>query len=218
MVGIDNSKIPHDKSSLPSIVDKAGKKIVLLTAYLIALPIFIIIVVAYQMFLINQSTRHYSNVLGASTGSAEYKALPENRVLITESLFPKEARVDVLEQFLNGYNSTLAKHSKKIVEYADKYKIDYRLIPAIAMQESTLCKKIIKDSYNCWGFGIYGNKVTKFANFDEAIETVTRTLAREYIQKGLIEPDEIMSKYSPQNHNDWAGNVNLVMEQIENAL
>ena len=42
---------------------------------------------------------------------------------------------------------------------------DYRLLPAIAMQESTLCRSIPVDSHNCWGWGIYGDKVMLIPQF-----------------------------------------------------
>ena len=101
-----------------------------------------------------------------------------------------------------------------VIESADKYGLDYRLIPSIAMQESNLCKKIIKDSYNCWGFGIYGKKVTKFDNYKTAIETVTKTLAKQYKANGLETPDEIMKRYTPSSNGSWANGVNHFMNQL----
>jgi hypothetical protein len=98
---------------------------------------------------------------------------------------------------------------------ADKYSLDFRLIPSIAMQESNLCKKIPAESYNCWGFGIYGSKVTKFSNYPEAIETVTRTLALKYKEKGLVTPEEIMSMYTPSSNGSWAHGVNHFMQQLQ---
>jgi len=58
------------------------------------------------------------------------------------------------------------------------------------MQESNLCKKQLKDSFNCWGFGIYGKKVTRFDSYKQAIYTVTKTLANQYKAKGLKTAEE----------------------------
>ena len=108
----------------------------------------------------------------------------------------KDARIAAVKNFFSFYKSALTPYADEIVKAADKYGLDYRLIPAIAMQESNLCKKAPKDSYNCWGFGIYGKKVTKFDNYNQAIDTVTKTLATKYKAQGLETPEEIMSKYT----------------------
>jgi hypothetical protein len=83
------------------------------------------------------------------------------------------------------------------------------------MQESTLCKKIPKDSYNCWGFGIYGGKVTRFDNYPEAIHTITKTLAVKYKKDGLHTPEEIMQRYTPSSNGSWAKGVNLVFKSLQ---
>ena len=86
------------------------------------------------------------------------------------------------------------------------------------MQESTLCEKAPADSYNCWGFGIYSGKITRFESFEQAIETIARTLSQNYHAKGLIEPVDIMSRYTPSNTGEWADNVSYVMERISAPL
>jgi hypothetical protein len=108
--------------------------------------------------------------------------------------------------------------ASNVVEQADKYGLDFRLIPSIAMQESNLCQKIIADSHNCWGFGIYGKKVTKFQSYPEAIETVTRTLAQNYVAGGLNTPETIMKKYTPSNNGSWANGVNYFMDRLQYSL
>ena len=97
---------------------------------------------------------------------------------------------------------------------ADKYEIDYRLVPAIAMQESNLCKVIPHNSYNCWGWGIYGNTVTRFSSYEESIETVSRGLKKYYVDQGLKTPDQIMKKYNPSSNGSWAFGVNFFFKAI----
>ena len=123
-----------------------------------------------------------------------------------------------LDDFFAKYDSPLLGHAQTIVAEADKHNIDYRLLPAIAMQESTLCRRIIKNSFNCWGFGIYGGKVTRFANFDEAISTVTSTLARKYVQKGLVNPHDIVKLYTPSDTGKWPQVVSLIMQKLSDSL
>ena len=87
--------------------------------------------------------------------------------------------------------------------------------PAIAMQESNLCKRSPENSFNCWGFGIYGQKVTRFSDYEEGIEAVTKTLALKYKADGLDTPQEIMRRYTPQSNGSWAESVEYFMDQLQ---
>jgi hypothetical protein len=127
----------------------------------------------------------------------------------------QDIRVANLKYFFRRYESVLYDKSEFIVKMADQYKLDYRLIPAIAMQESGLCKHIYEGSHNCWGWGIYGNTVTRFDSYEEAIETISRGLKKNYIDKGLITPEDIMRKYTPPSTGSWAFGVNTFLKIIE---
>jgi hypothetical protein len=136
--------------------------------------------------------------------------------VLGETTIQKDPRVAYTKQFLRKHDSVLYDHAEYIVEMADKYQIDYRLIPAIAMQESNLCRVIPVNSYNCWGWGIYGGKVTRFTSYPEAIETVSRGLKTGYVDQGLTTPDQIMQKYTPSSPNGaWARGVNFFFGAIE---
>lgn len=127
----------------------------------------------------------------------------------------KDKRIAVLKAFLRHYDSPLYDHAEFIVKISDEYTLDYRLIPAIAMQESTGCKFIPANSYNCWGWGIYGNTVTRFASYPEAIQTVAKGLKTHYIDKGLTTPERIMRKYTPSSTGSWSFGVNYFLEGVE---
>lgn len=127
----------------------------------------------------------------------------------------QDIRVANLKFFFRKYESVLYDKSEYIVKMADQYKLDYRLIPAIAMQESGLCKHIYEGSHNCWGWGIYGNKVTRFDSYEEAIETISRGLKKNYIDKGLVTPEDIMRKYTPPSTGSWSFGVNFFLKIIE---
>lgn len=127
-----------------------------------------------------------------------------------------DARVANLKRFFRRYNSPLYEHAELVVQTADKYGMDYRLLPAIAMQESGLCRVIPHNSYNCWGWGIYGNKVTRFSSYPEAIDTVSRGLKKYYIDNGLVTAAQIMTKYNPSSPNgSWARSVQSFIESLE---
>ncbi len=127
----------------------------------------------------------------------------------------RDSRIETLEKFLAKYNSDLYPYAARIVEVSDKHQFHYGLLPAIAMVESGLCRKIPADSYNCWGWGIYGKKVTRFASYDEAIEVVAAGIKRDYIDKGLVSLEQIMTKYNPANHNNWLGSVSFFFSTLD---
>ena len=126
-----------------------------------------------------------------------------------------DIRVANLKYFFRKYNSVLYDHAETFVRRADENRFDYRLLPAIAMQESNLCKYIYEDSHNCLGWGIYGNRVTRFDSYDEAIDTISRGMKKYYIDKGLTTPEEIMRKYTPPSDGSWAYGVNTFLKVIE---
>lgn len=191
------------------------KKLVLLASYLLLLPCVLLAFTGYLIFAINASTPKHTKMLTTET---QFQEIPKQTAQTTYIPMRKEARVEVLSEFFRRYDSPLLTHAKEIVDAADKYALDWRLLPAIAMQESTLCQKMPKNSNNCWGFGIYGGKITRFKNYTQAIDTVSKTLAREYKeQRGLEHPGEIVTRYTPGSET-WADRVTYVMNRIQSNL
>lgn len=128
----------------------------------------------------------------------------------------RRENVRKLESFFAQHESPLYPYARLIVEQAEQYGIDYRLLPAIAMNESTLCKNIHSNSYNCWGWGIYGNKVTRFESYEQAIRTISRGLREQYYDKGMSSPSAIMKVYTPSSPNGvWATKIEWVYRQID---
>jgi hypothetical protein len=126
-----------------------------------------------------------------------------------------DGRAANLRNFFRKYNSPLYDFAEFIVYVSDKYGFDYRLLPAIAMQESNLCKFIPENSFNCWGYGIYGNQVIRFSSYKEAIETVAQDLKKNYIDKGLTTPEAVMSRYTPSSPGSWARAVSYFIKALE---
>ena len=147
--------------------------------------------------------------------SVAFAALPSSQNIINVDIAQSDSRKEKVRQFLERHGSPMEANAGDIVDAADKYGLDYRLIPAIAMQESNVCKKIPHESYNCWGFGIYGDQVLKFKNYKEGIYTVTKTLATRYKDRGLITPDEIVTMYTPSSNGSWEYSVNYFMSELE---
>jgi len=193
------------------------EKILFLTGFFGFLPFFILALILYSLYLLHAGDRNHTNLYGFAP-VVHYQALPEQKEVSSIDLDTQDARVAVLTDFFQSNHSILTPYAQEIVTDADKYGLDYRLLPAIAMQESTLCQKFPKNSFNCWGFGIYTGHMTKFSSFDEAIDTISKTLDQQYKAYGLVTPDAIMTKYTPSSNGSWAAGVNLFMTKINNEL
>lgn len=94
-----------------------------------------------------------------------------------------DTRVEILHDYLAKRNSPLADNAGTFVNKADEYHLDWRLVVAISGLESGFGKQIPANSYNGWGWGIYGDNVKYFASWDEAIETISKGLRENYIDK-----------------------------------
>lgn len=148
-----------------------------------------------------------------SAAIAEFSA-PQNtlegQVLGTEV---SDLRPYLIEKVLQ--KTVLEPYSFYMVEIADKYGIDYRLIPAIAMKESGGGNKARTDSHNAWGFE---NGRTNFESWESAIDTVGKTLKERYVAKGLTTPEQIMPVYAPPQvltGGKWATDVNFFFRKME---
>lgn len=195
------------------------KKLLQKSLNLIILYIIVVIIafgLGYKLSVMNRQLVYYRKVmddlelislLSLEQDKSESEILSEFKTA--------DIRVANLKYFFRKYDSVLYDQSEYIVTMADLYKLDYRLIPAIAMQESNLCKHIYEGSHNCWGWGIYGDKVTRFDSYNEAIETISRGIKKNYIDKGLTTPEAIMRKYTPPSDGSWAFGVNTFLKMIE---
>lgn len=146
-----------------------------------------------------------------------YAALPSGITESSDTIVKKDARALIIENFFAKHKAPLADYGDVFIEVADKYHLDYRLLPSIAMQESNGGKRVIKESYNPFGYGIYGSKVTRFENWEQAIERVGRGLREDYLNEGLTTPATIMTKYTPPSaatDGAWAKGVSTFFEEM----
>jgi len=189
------------------------RKIALIATSFVLTPVLLLFCILYFSLLTFERNRPGLSFL--PTSSVAYAALPGSENVVQGRVTGEDARVEIVRQFFHKYNSELEPYAQDVIIAADKYGLDYRLIPAIGMQESNLCKKAPKESNNCWGFGIYGKKVTRFNTYADAIDTITKTLAHDYKANGFETPEEIMKKYTPSSNGSWADSVSHFMAQLQ---
>jgi hypothetical protein len=191
------------------------RKVFLLTAFFLLTPF----VLALTLSLLTYNSFQQNNIVAMGRNpKVAFAALPAASGTLKIDIVSQDARLVAVKDFFKKYHSDLLPYADEVISSADKYGLDFRLIPAIAMQESGGCKNAPKDSYNCWGFGIYAKKVTKFENYAQAIDTVTKTLAKQYKANGLETPEQIMTRYTPGSNGSWAKGVNQFMNQLATNL
>lgn len=190
------------------------RKFILLITFFSTAPLaFVFVLLLFLLLSYNGSDKRATL---ADTKPVAFAALPTNQNVFNEAIVSKDARAEILRQFFARYHSPLEPYAQHIVDKAEEYGLDFRLLPAIAMQESNLCTKNRPESHNCWGFGIYGGKYTYFDNYTQAIDTISKTLAVKYRNKnGLVTPDEIQKMYTPSNDGSWAYSVNHFMSTLQ---
>lgn len=157
---------------------------------------------------------------------------PQNKQLVTDavsshavnpqvlgafsySVKSEDAVPEIVKSYLAKYQSPLLPHADALVNAARSYRIDPRLLVAIAQQESNLCKKIPDDSYNCWGWGIHSRGTLKFTSYEEAMAAVTKGLSENYFGEGLTTPETIMGIYTPLSDGSWARGVQQFIDEMK---
>lgn len=149
-----------------------------------------------------------------------YAALPGTVGEIISSVQTNDARPVIIEKYLKKYNSAMTPHEKiaqKVVEVSDHFGLDWRLLIAIAQQESNLGKKMPENCFNAWGYGIHSQGTLCFNSWEEGIETVAKGIKEKYVDQGLSTPEAIMAKYTPQSSGSWAFGVNQFLEDLQSG-
>lgn len=129
-----------------------------------------------------------------------------------------DPRAQILEAYLAKHNSPAVNYSQDFIDAADKYSIDWKLVPAISGVESTFCQFIPGgqdpnySSYNCWGWGVYGNQTHKFNSFKDGIYTVSQGLRERYINQGLTNPYAINHIYA--SSPTWGSRVSYFISDL----
>lgn len=123
-------------------------------------------------------------------------------------------RARILEGFLLQYDSPLAPYAGDFIKYADEYNLDWRLVASIAGLESTFGKRIPYNSYNGWGWGVYGDNVIRFDSWSDGIETISAGIRTRYLKDGeYSDPYAIGPTYAASP--TWAVRVTFFMNRME---
>lgn len=154
-----------------------------------------------MLFILNGRNVRAQQIVVSSSGT------------IKEDVFDTDFdfRVINLKKFFQKYNSPLSLYAKDFVQAADKYGLDYRLVPAISGVESTFGKRIPYKSYNAYG---WANGKYKFTSWEDSIEIVSMTLRTKYVDKGAGSIYKIGRRYAPPSKT-WSDKVTFFINKID---
>lgn len=130
-----------------------------------------------------------------------------------------DSRVEKLQNFFEKYGSPLAKNSKTFIEVADKYNLDWSLLPAIAGAESTFGKYVPSCAdYNPFGWTSTTSPCGfwRFGNYDEAIRYVGEKITTKNAYSEFRNTREVKDLSIPYNggNKEWVKNVEIFMEEL----
>jgi len=183
------------------------KKLLLAVGWLTVTPIFLF----YLIITANKvsHTKHFSRAVESSVKVVAtespyrmFSALPEQVELISNSIESEDARSLIITNWLTAYKAPLAPYGDVFVKAADKYGLDWRLLPAISMKESGGGRAIPVLRFDSWEDGIYG---------------VAAGLKKSYLDQGLTTPEQIMAKYTPPSleiGGPWAQGVQRYFAEL----
>jgi hypothetical protein len=164
--------------------------------------------------ILTQSTSRESTAVYANetTNSLEHTNIEET--IVEEKKLSKEeiafnSKVEKIRKYLSNRGAPLAKYAEEFVKAADHYGIDYRLVAAISIIESSGGKHNFRP-HNAWGWGKSGFKTWK-----DGIWAVSEGLSK-YYAKGATTPQTIAPSYCPPSADAWASKVSYVMRVISN--
>lgn len=129
---------------------------------------------------------------------------------ISDSAEPEDDRASRLDAYFSKWDMPLAGYGAKFISEADKYGIDWKLMPAIAVQESSGGKYMKNNNPFGWG-----SCEIKFASFNEAIEELAANLggtdpetARYYKDASV---DKILWHYNGSVNKSYPGKIKYIM-------
>jgi len=127
---------------------------------------------------------------------------------------PKDTRSEEIKTYLQKYKSPMAGYAQVFVKQADKYKVDPKLLVALAIVESSggknSCAKYNAFSIMQWNKGKRSCRV--FKSYEESI-AYTAWLMGEYKKGGHVTVKSIGTHYNPGS-SKWVKDVTLVMSRI----
>lgn len=171
-------------------------------------------IVALSLLLVSVSNPTYLQNLRYSIYSANPLVLGDSSTRISQG----DSRAASIDRVMAFYNCPMTGLGAKFVEEADKNNIPYWTVASIAFQESSCGKNTpVKDggeTYNAYGYGVWGEHVKAFDSWEHGIEVMSRYMYEMFYSKNVTELCEIMKTYTPPSKGSWCAGVGHFRDQI----
>ena len=122
--------------------------------------------------------------------------------------FTADPRIEKLRSFFEFYRCPEPRHIAQYLRVADAYGLDYRVLPAVSVREST-CGRYEKTAHNRWG---WHDGAVRFDSVADGIEFMGHTLAEAPQYKGKA-IDQLLWTYNPRDA--YPGEIKNLMRKIE---
>lgn len=173
---------------------------------------FVIVPLLATSLSMNAVTTSITEAVQKAT-AAQTTISPEEQKLQEE----REVRAAKINAYYAKFDLPLAGHGMTMVLAAEKNGLDWRLLPAIAMRESTGGKFICHNSFNAYG---WGSCKIHFDSFEEGTNTVAAHLggnmertARYYGNKTIEQKLKAYNSVIPA----YTKEIFSIMSKIENT-
>jgi hypothetical protein len=135
-------------------------------------------------------------------------------------IYTRDSRAQRINEVMREYNCPMEGLGEVFVSEADKNNIPWWLVASVAFQESSCGKHMPTldgaNSFNSWGWGVYGENVHVFDNWVRGIETVSSYMNEMFYSKGITDPCDIMKTYTPPSQGSWCEGVKYFGNEFQN--
>ncbi len=150
--------------------------------------------------------------------SSLFEEMPLKSIHSNTKYVTIDPRIVAMRKFLDDYHSPMAPYAKTLVDEADQYGLDWRLVASISGVESAFGNLIPYLSNNGWGWrGGPNGAYSLFTSWNDGIMTVTSRLAVGY--GTTLTPFDIESTYCPPCGENpahlWANGVTNFMNELQ---
>ncbi len=150
---------------------------------------------------------------------AIYASEPLTLSEATSTIYAKDSRAQRINEVFRMFKCPMEGLGESFVYEADKNNIPWWLAASIAFQESSCGKNTPKiagmETYNAWGWAVYGDTVKSFSSFEKGIGTVSGYLYDQFISRGVTDVCEIMKIYTPPSNGSWCSGVQHFADLIK---
>ncbi len=115
-----------------------------------------------------------------------------------------DTRTQELQDLLERRHSPMASSSAAFIQIADKYNLDWKILPAIAGVESGFETNGNIHDFNAWGY-MCGSSPCVFGSYPEGIERVAKTISSSRAYKEYRETGQTLALAKPYNYADPEG-------------